>query len=268
MIDSNWKKLEERLKNYNSVLIAYSGGVDSTLLTKISFDILGNKALAVTAYSTLNTEKELKEAEEIARKIGIKHLVINTEELKNSKFAVNDKDRCSYCKNELFSKLKKIAAEHNLENVIEASNFNDLSDYRPGMKVSNELGIIQPFVLEKITKDEIRKKAKEFGLSNWNKPSSPCLSSRIPYGEVITEKKLRMIEKAEDFLKTYNFYNVRVRVHNDLARIEVNKKDFNKIIKKDEEIIKKFKEIGFIFVSLDLQGFRSGSLNEGLGKNK
>jgi pyridinium-3,5-biscarboxylic acid mononucleotide sulfurtransferase len=264
MVNLKWKKLEQNIKKLNSVLVAFSGGVDSTLLAKIAFKTLGNNALAVTAYSTLNTKNELKEAKELAKKIGIKHLIINTEELKNKKFIVNDKNRCAYCKHELFSKLKKIAEDNKLEHVIEASNFNDLSDYRPGMKVSNQLGIIQPFVSAKITKDEIRLKVKEFGLPNWNKPSSPCLSSRIPYGEVITEKKLRMIEKAEDFLKTFKFYNVRVRLHNDLAKIEIDKNDFDKILKNRIPIIKKFKEIGFIFVTLDLQGFRSGSLNEEL----
>jgi uncharacterized protein len=261
-MEDKFNKLKNIIKSLNSVVIAFSGGIDSTLLAKIAFDILGDNAIAVTGISDTLIEKEFNEAKEIANHIGIKHLIINTLEMENQKFINNDAKRCYYCKIELFSKLKKIALENNLSFVIEGSNFNDKSDYRPGMIAAKELDIRAPFVEAGITKEEIRNYAKALDLPNWNKPSSPCLSSRVAYGEDITLDKLKRIEKGEEFLKNKNLLSVRVRNHGNIARIEVNKNEFNKIIKLSDEISLYFKEIGFSYITLDLEGYRMGSMNE------
>ena len=254
--------LKDIIKNLGSVVIAYSGGIDSTFLTKIAYDVLGNKALAVTGHSDVNSNMDLHDAEKYAEEIGIEHLIIPTEEVNSSDFNKNDKNRCFYCKTELFSKCLSIAEEKGYSYVIEGSNFDDLDDYRPGMKASCDLNIKQPIVKAKITKAEIREYLHSIDYSIWNKPASPCLSSRIPYGNKITGEKLRMVEDGELFLQSYGFYNMRVRHHDKIARIEVDVKDFEIITTNNIEITEHFNSIGFDYVTLDLKGFRTGSMNE------
>lgn len=260
-------KLKSIIKEMNSVIIAYSGGIDSTFLTKIAYDVLKENAIAVTAKSETYSESELQKAIDLARRIGIEHIIIHTEEYKNPEFKKNPPNRCYYCKKELFCKLKELAVLKNIKYVLDGSNADDINDYRPGMMATRELNIRQPLIEAGFTKEEIRKYAKDLNLSNWNKPSSPCLSSRFPYGEEITTEKIKMIYESEKYLNNLNiFNNVRVRYHKDIARIEVEEEHFNEIIKLSETIVNKITKIGFKYVTLDLKGFRSGSLNEGLPK--
>ncbi len=258
---NNLKKI---LSNMESVLIAFSGGVDSTFLLKVATDVLGGNVIAVTALSETYSEEEIKDAERRAKEIGVKHLIIETEELKNPKFSENPPERCYYCKKELFSKLKEIALKEKIKFVLDGSNYDDLDDFRPGMKAAQELGVRAPLKEAKLTKADIRELSKKMGLSTWDKPSLACLASRFPPYVKITEEDLKRIEKAEKFLKSLGFKQVRVRHHFPIARLEFSVEDFSKILnsKKREAIVKKLKELGYLYVTLDLEGYKTGSLNK------
>lgn len=248
-----------------SVLIAYSGGVDSTLLAKVALDELGDRALAVTAISETYPKQEVSKAEELAKMLGIRHEVIVSEELNLPEFSSNPTNRCYYCKQELFSKLKSVAKEKGLNYVIEGSNFDDLNDYRPGMQAIKELGIRSPLLEARLTKDEIRQISKELHLPTWNKPSFACLASRFPYGTEITREKLRVIDEAETFIRELGVNQLRVRHHGKIARIEVSEEDMITILNNRKSIVEKLKSLGYNFVTMDLQGYRTGSMNEIIG---
>lgn len=256
--------LQKIIKNLGSVLVAYSGGVDSTFLLKICKDVLKNNVLAVIATSETYSKEEVKFATKMAKNLGVRYILIKTEELKNKNFVKNYEDRCYYCKKELFTELKKIAKENNIEYVIEGTNYDDRLDFRPGIKAIKELGIKSPLLEAKIKKEEIRKLSKKLGLLTYNKPSYACLSSRIPYYEEITLEKLKRIGDGEKFLKSNGINQVRVRYHNNICRIEVDKKDINLFLDSDfrDKVVKKFKNLGFNYITLDIQGYRSGSMNE------
>lgn len=256
--------LKKSLKEMQRVLIAFSGGVDSTFLSKVAFDVLESDAVAVTAQSESYPKSEFRETKKLAKQIGIRHLIIRTNELNIKGFAENSPDRCYFCKKELFSKLIEIARKHNSDFVLDASNYDDLNDFRPGMKAARELNIRSPLMEAKLTKKEIRLLSKEMGLPTWDKPSMACLSSRFPYGSKITKEKLRMVEEGEGILKSIGLKQVRVRHHNEIARIEVNREEMNLLSKPIllEKIVNHFKKMGFNYVALDLQGYRSGSMNE------
>jgi len=249
-----------------SVTVAFSGGVDSTFLLKIAHDELREKAVAVTAVSNTYSQKEQKDAELFTKNIGVEHILIDTDEINIKNFSKNPTDRCYYCKKELFSKIKELANDKKINYVLDGSNADDIKDYRPGMKALRELGIISPLIDADLTKNEIRKISKEMKLETWNKPAFACLASRFPYNTKITKSRLKKIEKAEDFTRKIGIKQFRVRYHGEIARIEVPKDEFQIIIENSDKIVKKFKSFGFKYITLDIQGYRPGSLNEVLEK--
>lgn len=245
-----------------SAVIAFSGGVDSSVVAKAAALALGEKAIAVTASSSTLPRKELEIAKKVAREIGIKHEIILENELANPKFVENSPDRCYHCRKGLINGLRKVADSHGIGHVIDGANADDALVHRPGLKASKEGGVRSPLLELGIGKQEVRRIAKHFGLSTHNKPSMACLASRIPYGEKITKEKLERIERAEDFIKELGIKQVRVRYHNRIARIEVQKGDIPRVVKNKEKIVKKIQEIGFDYVALDLEGYRTGSMDE------
>jgi len=265
--------LQEKLNNLRKILsemksavVAYSGGVDSTFLLKIAQEELGDKVLAVTIQSEIHPLSEITVAQQIAQRFKVSHLIIDNEILLNKEFINNPKERCYICKKVIFSQIIEIAKEYNLNFVVEGSNYDDLKDYRPGMKAIRELKIRSPLQEALLTKDDIRLLSKEMDLPTWNKPSNSCMATRIPYGDKITLEKLKRIEQAEEFIHNLGIEQVRVRCHNNLARIEVKEENIRYLLKKDlrNRIIPKFKKLGFVFITFDLQGYRTGSMNEGL----
>ncbi|MGR3309226.1 MAG: ATP-dependent sacrificial sulfur transferase LarE [Candidatus Brocadiales bacterium] len=263
------KKLEplkDIIKSLESVVVAFSGGVDSSLITKVCYDALGDKAMAVTANSETYPGFELEEAKKLAKEIGIRHLVIETSELDIEGFADNPPNRCYFCKSELFEKLKEIANQNGFKHVADGANLDDTGDFRPGLEAAKELGIRSPLKEAGLTKDDVRQLSRLLGLPTWDKPSYACMSSRFPYGEKITKDKLTMVSRAEDLLRTMGFKQFRVRHHNTIARIEVLPENIRTMTDPlvRAEIVKEFKEIGFTYVTIDLEGFRSGSMNEPL----
>jgi len=262
--DIKFDKLKEILAKMDSVLLAYSGGVDSTFLLKVAKGVLGNKLLAVTADSQTYTKEELVFARSMAKRFKVEHIVIKTNELSNKKFLKNPKNRCYFCKKELFTKLKEIAKKNNIKFVVDATNYSDRGDYRPGRLAKKELGVRSPLDEARISKEDIRKLSKHLKLPTWNKPALACLASRFPYGAEITLRALRRIERAEGFIRSLGISQVRLRHYNGLARIEVLKKEIPTLIKKRSLIVEKLKKLGYNYVTIDLEGYRTGSLNIGV----
>lgn len=258
-------KLLSLLKALDSAVIGFSGGVDSTFLAAAAYKALGEKAIAVTAYSETLSAHEEQEAIAIAQEIGIRHVLLNISELNCADFVKNSANRCYYCKKERFGALKEWAQANGFIWVLEGSNADDTSDYRPGIKAVEELGGVRSPLLETgFAKAEIRAVSKEWGLPTWDKLSAACLSSRVAYGLEVTAERLRQIELAEEFLRTFCTGQIRIRHHGDLARIEVSADDIPTLAKPSNAalIASFFKKLGFIFVTLDLQGYRSGSMND------
>jgi len=254
------------LAKMGSLAVAFSGGADSTFLLKVAREVLRDKVLAVTARSPIHPEREFREASEFARRLGVAHVIIRSEELNLKGFSDNRPDRCYLCKRALFSKIKAVAGRHGIEHIAEGSNRDDLRDYRPGMRAVEELGILSPLMEAGFGKAAIRKLSKQMGLPTWDKPACACLASRFPYGEKITREKLAMIEQAEQYLTRLGLKQVRVRWHGGVARIEVDparRRDFFNL-KLMDRIHERFRRIGFTYCALDLKGYRAGSMNEAL----
>lgn len=258
--------LEKYLLELGNIAVAFSAGVDSTFLLKTAHDLLGDNVIAVTARSCSFPERELKEAVSFCEKEGIEHIICDSEELSIDGFCNNPKNRCYLCKKELFKKIRQITDKRNIPYIAEGSNIDDNGDYRPGLIAVDEFGIKSPLRYAELTKDEIRKLSKEVGLATWNKQSFACLSSRFVYGERITEEKLSMVDKAEQKLLDLGFHQVRVRIHDKLARIEILPDEFAKILVGDlaQSLNEQLQSLGFDYVTLDLGGYKTGSMNKTL----
>ena len=266
--DAKFRRLTELLQGMDRALVAYSGGVDSTFLLKIARDVLGDKVEGVLAVSESLDRNESRSAVRTAETIGVPIRLIETEEYEREEYRRNGPDRCYHCKTELFSRLRQLAAEEGVPYVLDGSNADDLRDYRPGLRARTEQGVRSPLAEVGLTKSDIRAFSHALDLPTWDKPAAPCLSSRIPYGFRVTSAKLRQVEEAEAALRVLGFAVVRVRHHDTVARIEVPVEEFSRLLESDTraEVIRRVKAAGFTFVSLDIQGFRSGGLNEVLGE--
>lgn len=267
--EDKFDELKEILKSMGSALVAFSGGVDSSFLLKAAADVLKEKVLAVTAKSPTFPEREIKKAIEIAGILNVRHLIIESSELKNPLYLRNDSNRCYFCKTELFEDLKKIALSEKINFILDGQNYDDIGDYRPGMKAASEIGVRSPLKESYMTKNDIRKLSEKLGLPNWDRPSFACLSSRIPYGTSISKELLEKIDFLENLLLDLGFTQVRVRSHDKIARIEILEEEMQKFNNKDirMQIISEFKKLGYLYVTLDLEGYKTGSMNKVLNKN-
>ena len=263
-------RLEEYIRGLGSLAVGFSGGVDSSLLLVVAANVLGDKAMAITGVDASIPERELKEAKEFCKEREIRHIICKVNPMKEESYRHNSPDRCYFCKHGIFTEIKKIAAENGIEYVAEGSNMDDLGDYRPGLKAVEELSVKSPLREAGLTKQDIREISKALGLPTWSKPAYACLASRFVYGEEITEEKLRMLDQAEQFLIEHGFLEERVRIHGDIARIEVPAKDIERLASEEirEAVYEKFKALGFMFVTIDMKGYKMGSMNATLQKAK
>jgi pyridinium-3,5-biscarboxylic acid mononucleotide sulfurtransferase len=267
-VNEKYKQLQQILLDLNEVVVAYSGGVDSAFLLKAAYDTLGDKAQAVLAVSPTYPSREFEKARDVAALIGAKLTIIETNEMEDDTFRANPTNRCYFCKSELFTEIGKLAESNRFRNMVDGSNFDDLGDHRPGMKALKEKGIRSPLQEAGLTKNEIRELSKQLGLPTWDKDALACLSSRFPYGESIDLKKLKMVDALENYLFDLGFRNIRVRHQNNTARIEVSPTLIKLLIedKTRENVLVKAKALGYTHVSVDLEGYRQGSLNAVLKK--
>jgi uncharacterized protein len=268
VMNDKWDRLKSLLREMQLAVLAYSGGVDSSLLLRAASEVLGPHLIAVTAVSETYPPLELAAAKEFASSLGVTHRILRTEELGMEEFARNSPERCYFCKRELFGKLRQIADTEGIQFILDGSNTDDLKDHRPGRRAAQEFSVRSPLMEAGLSKSEVRELAHALNLSVWDKPSLACLSSRIPYGTRITPEILQTIQTAEDHLRVLGFRQVRVRHHGDTARIEIDPEDFGRLLSGDmaRRITSGLKQSGFTYVCLDLEGYRTGSMNEGIEK--
>jgi uncharacterized protein len=264
MQSEKYQKLKEILTGMGSIMVAFSGGTDSSLVLKVAHDVLGDKVVAMTAVSASLPASERLEAVQLARQIGARHILIESAETSDPAYLANTPNRCFFCKQETYGKLSAYAEQHGIQTIVDGTNADDTGDYRPGRKAASEFHVRSPLLEAGLTKAEIRSLAQELGLPNWDKPAAACLSSRIPFGTTITLETLSQVERAEALLHGLGMRQLRVRHHGPVARIEAEPDDFPRLLEHRTEIVTTLKALGYTFVSLDLAGFHSGSMNAGI----